>query len=834
MRYVLSFLCFVFLSVSGQFITDDMRLNDDTTGAYCEDPVVWYFGKGNAVVVWEDGRYGGVYNPFCQFFRNYTTPLDSNKIATTMSPVYSGYYPKVWGNDDSCVIVYQNGHAQWFNSLGETLGSYINFPYSMYEPDVVYYNGYMFMVWRYSYDIYFQIYEADGDSVSSRILVNDDGTGAYQYDPNLALSPGSGKIIVVWRDNRNSGYDIFGQYFDLTGSKIGVNFLINDDGVSAGQYSPDVCMDYAGNAFVVWQDSRNGNYDIYAQIYDTTGSPVGSNFLVNDDGTAQNQYGPSCSCDSAGNYVWIVWYDWRSGSCYHIYGQIYDMTGSAVDTNFQISENTGTSVDAFNPGIINRDTLVYVVWHDERGYMGIYMRIYREDGALQSDEIIVDDISGARNQQHPSVGMNDSGRSVIAWWDYRPSSGIYWTMCDTTGDTLGTNREAYYGGYSPSITVFPSGRFIIVANSYHYIRENVYDSNGNYENGFYNMADDASAYKYDPSIDNNGEIAVVVWEDRRNGDYDIYCTVVDSSGDTTGDNVRIDDAPSGTNQRDPDISMIGSGKFLVVWEDRRDGSDIYGRIFNPDKTPATDEFMMDDDAKTSYDPAVDYMGDGRFVVVWRNASDDDISCAVIDTLGNVMDTFSVDSSLSGQYPDVACGSDGRFVIVWYSFSYSTTPNDVNIFSRKYDSALNCVSSLIKVNNDEEGVVPYQYYPSVAIGGDYVFYTWEDAKWNKALDIAGKLEKWVLTGIDEVNREGIQVDMACGLVYGRGEIKLIGSYSGDVRVRLYDSVGRVVKVLYEGKLAGNRVFSIGGLASGVYYTVVEYGDKEVGRKFVFIK
>ena len=62
--------------------------------------------------------------------------------------------------------------------------------------------------------------------------------------------------IIVWQDNRNNNWDIFG--YNLTTRK---EFQITDD--SHDQTNPAI-----SGSVVVWQDSRNGNSQIYAVVLD--------------------------------------------------------------------------------------------------------------------------------------------------------------------------------------------------------------------------------------------------------------------------------------------------------------------------------------------------------------------------------------------------------------------------------------------------------------------------------------------------------------------------------------------------------------------------------------
>jgi hypothetical protein len=79
---------------------------------------------------------------------------------------------------------------------------------------------------------------------------------------------------------------------------------VNDDLSGARQENPVVSMDENDNFVIVWTDYRNGNSDIYAQIFLSDGTPWKSNFIVNRD-TLRAQYEPEA--DFEGNRIIFTW-----------------------------------------------------------------------------------------------------------------------------------------------------------------------------------------------------------------------------------------------------------------------------------------------------------------------------------------------------------------------------------------------------------------------------------------------------------------------------------------------------------------------------------------------
>ena len=114
--------------------------------------------------------------------------------------------------------------------------------------------------------------------------------GHHQWDPAIYGN------TVVWEDSRNGNWDIYG--YDLS---THTEFPICTDG--DGQYNPAIY-----DNIVVWRDNRNGNVDIYG--YDLS---THTEFPICTEGSIQEH--PAIY----GNIV--VWEDVRNGSG-DIYGAV--------------------------------------------------------------------------------------------------------------------------------------------------------------------------------------------------------------------------------------------------------------------------------------------------------------------------------------------------------------------------------------------------------------------------------------------------------------------------------------------------------------------------------
>jgi len=114
------------------------------------------------------------------------------------------------------------------------------------------------VVWQDNFFGNWDIYAADISDFDrlSRAEPNNPIEFAITTNESSQTNPDIDGNIVVWQDNRNNNWDIFG--YNLTTQK---EFQITDE--SHDQTNPAV----SGNV-VVWQDNRNGNSEIYAVVLD--------------------------------------------------------------------------------------------------------------------------------------------------------------------------------------------------------------------------------------------------------------------------------------------------------------------------------------------------------------------------------------------------------------------------------------------------------------------------------------------------------------------------------------------------------------------------------------
>ncbi len=338
--------------------------------------------------------------------------------------------------------------------------------------------GRFVVVWQ-SYDqdgsewgIYGQRYDADGNPVGSEFQVNTYTTDV-QSAPQVAMDS-TGRFVVVWQSYDQDGdrFGVYGQRYDADGNPVGSEFLVNTTTENL-QKVPSVAMAPDGRFVVVWQsyaqDGSNGG--IYGQLYDADGNPVGAEFQVNTT-VSGDQEAPNVAMGPDGSFV-VVWQGDQNGYQYDIYGQMFDANGSPVGSEFLINSYTGG--DQTLPRVAVDDTGRFVVVWQSDGQEGsiidnIYGQIFDADSNPVGGEFSVNDYTDG-DQSHPDVAMDGTGRFAIVWASIYDGTtdGIYVKRYNADGSVLNSefrvNTYDAYSQSSPAVTMGPDGRFVVVWNS---------------------------------------------------------------------------------------------------------------------------------------------------------------------------------------------------------------------------------------------------------------------------------------------------------------------------------------------------------------------------------
>jgi len=251
---------------------------------------------------------------------------------------------------------------------------------------------------------------------------------------------------------------------------------------------------------------------------------------------------------------------------------------------------------------------------------------------------------------------------------------------------------ASFAQASPAVTISSSGTFFAVWNdSRSGIDRDIYgarfDTSGNVLDAGGRAISTATGDQLVPAIATSGVVSLVVWQDRRNGSFDIYGALLDNAtGSVTLNDIAI--CTQAGDQGRPAVAYDATtSQFLVVWGDNRVATDpnIFGaRVTVAGTVLDVDGTSISSAANGQFSPRVSFIN-GKALVVWEDRRDDDngdifgarvsigSAITVIDAAG-----FSISGGAAGEQfsPTIgairtAIASQASWLVAW------TDGRDVN-------------------------------------------------------------------------------------------------------------------------------------------------------------
>jgi hypothetical protein len=278
-----------------------------------------------------------------------------------------------------------------------------------------------------SQGIYAQRYNAGGTPQGSEFRVNT-YTSYLQASPSIAMDS-DGDFVIAWiSDIQDGSYEgIYAQRYNATGTPQGSEFRVNTY-ITNNQAFASVAMDNDGNFVITWQSAtQDGSSEgIYAKRYDAAGTPQGSEFRVNTYTTNDQSY-PSIAMDSDGDFV-ITWQSAaQEGSLEGIYAQRYNAAGTPQGSEFHV--NTYTTSSQLIPSVAMDDDGDFVItWqttNQDGSLDGIYAQRYNAAGVAQGSEFRINTYTTG-NQRSSIVAMDSDGDFVVTWQSYNQTGDSFW------------------------------------------------------------------------------------------------------------------------------------------------------------------------------------------------------------------------------------------------------------------------------------------------------------------------------------------------------------------------------------------------------------------------
>jgi hypothetical protein len=327
-------------------------------------------------------------------------------------------------------------------------------PSSQAYPSVAVSGSVVHVVWQDDRDGSFKLFykrSTDGGvswGADTRLTNNSRGSSS----PSVSVSGQA--VHIVWVDQRNVDFEIFYKRSTDGGTSWEADTRLT---ISAGESSNASVAVSDSVVHVVWQDNRDGNYEIYhKRAFGGNPPPVqiGPDVRLTNDPSASKTSDNNAWCIAAsGDTVHVVWYDFRDAN-FEIYYKRSTDGGTSWGADTWLTTN---SAESSSPSVTASGSVVHVVWQDRRDGSGgeIYYKRSTDGGVIwEADTRLT---NNSRFKGFPSMAVSDSVVYVV-WRDLRDTGGgeIYYKRSTDGGvsweaDIRLTNNSALKG--LPSVAV---------------------------------------------------------------------------------------------------------------------------------------------------------------------------------------------------------------------------------------------------------------------------------------------------------------------------------------------------------------------------------------------
>jgi hypothetical protein len=484
---------------------------------------------------------------------------------------------------------------------------------------------------------------ADGSLPGSEYALSTDQPEAD--NPRLAAAPwdGDGGWVVTWDDDRNGDSDLFGRVA-LAGADAsfdGAEFPIIAIAGSNQFYAAIARSPTTGQFLVTYQDDRNtavSSYDLYAQRLDAGAALLGPEMVVSE--AQGNQTAPAIAAGELPDVYWVVWEDKRTAD-YDVYGQRIAWNGALLQSDFAIPANR----DADQNPVVAYDwqhDQYLAVWHDHNYLWGLRLSagglLLEPPWPIHGDEY---------PDYYPAVAYSDDADCFVVIWQQALGSGngrLEGRVIPPAGDATLPISFPDSDGFSSTGLAYETGSESFLAawkneNSFEGILAHALNQDGTPLAGDSTVvSSDDTAYHPVVAADTANHRYLVLWSQ---GEY-FYGRLVGPYGNLIGDPFPVAGG-DGLSRQDPSVAFKppargagqaaeaaphpaggeAAGEYLVVYE-RDDGTgsslDLYGQRLDLQGAPIGGEILIygDPDAVVQSGPAVVYSPEaGRYYVIWN-------------------------------------------------------------------------------------------------------------------------------------------------------------------------------------------------------------------------
>jgi hypothetical protein len=258
-------------------------------------------------------------------------------------------------------------------------------------------------------------------------------TSAGDQGNPAIISDGVGGTIIVWEDSRNGNVDLYAQRLDATGRSCWQGGGVAVCTASGSQVSPSLIADGSGGAFIVWREGSSSAGVSYAQHVGVNGTVLWNARGIRVNAATSYSDTPGIVSDGAGGMI-VFWDNTRRitltvppyiAYVYSYYAQRLNSSGLPQWTSggVEVASFSGLDEVAIADGA---GGLIFAWEGDASGGMefNIYAQRVSSAGAMLWGTSGTAVCTQGGNQTRPALVSDGSGGAIIAWGDCRTPSTI--------------------------------------------------------------------------------------------------------------------------------------------------------------------------------------------------------------------------------------------------------------------------------------------------------------------------------------------------------------------------------------------------------------------------
>ena len=571
-----------------------------------------------------------------------------------------------------------------------------------------------------------------GVNLWNNIVVSDAENA--QNNPRVS-GDNNGGVYVTWEDSRNGNYpniDIYSQHLDSDGAELweaGGLAVCDQPGPQIG----NAIKVNNGNIFINWSDSRNGSIGLFYQVYNSAG------VMALDLDGEQIFWGLSGNSEeintiNTNDGKYFAWADTRKGYLgKQLFVQKIDADGNTyfAENGNEVTEKYGESSQEFLQAIPHHENGIALTWQEQRDvFPRVYFQHMDQDGNIAAQYGIAVTTEADRDQKKPHISELN-GEYYIVWedMDNNWSQNIYAQKI--------TDNEIQWANRGIQVDFAPMGQgdlvlFDVVKNYVIYSKTFMGDiyvkalnPDGTTVAGF---PETGLPICIDPTSQSNAkgimtdEGILIIWEDLRNDDSDIYGQMITTDGEILWEENGVPLVQAVGDQKGF-IAMTDGDDVVISWEDlANDGTaDIAINNFDFDGVSLWPELYAVERDSTQQSIDIEKIGENYMIVYEDLATEmSDIYMQFVNTSGNISSDsdFGIvlcDASKKQYTPKIMKVDEDTAIVGWIDGRSSGKEEIKGLFAQKIViSGVDNEEDNVEVPSMELSNYPNPFNPSTSI------------------------------------------------------------------------------------------------------------------------